>query len=190
MRTLVLVLLSLNMLSGCVPILVGGAATGAALAHDKRTAGTLVEDEAIEDKALVRLARDRDFYHKIHINVTSYNMRVLVTGEAPDEASRQRVFELVRGIPKVRQVYNEITIGPPTSVMVRNNDTWLTTKVKSNLLRIKDMDTTHVKVVTEKGVVYLMGFLKPQEGDAVANLTRKIGGVRKVVKLFETPAQP
>ena len=189
MRTLVLTVLSLNILSGCAPILVGGAATGASVAHDTRTVGTVVEDEAIEDKAIFGLARDRTFYHKIHINVTSYNMMVLVTGEAPDEASRQRVIDVVRGILKVRQVYNEVTIGPPSSMMSRSSDTLLTTKVKSNLLRIKNFDPTRVKVVTEKGVVYLMGLLHPKEASAVAALTRRVGGVQKVVKLFETPNQ-
>ena len=186
-RNVILTLLSVHILAGCGPAIVGGAATGAVIAHDTRTTGTVVEDEAIELKVANKIFKDKELFNQTHINVTSYNNNVLVTGETPTEEMRQRVITLTTKTPKVRHVYNEVSVEPPRPMLSRSNDAWITTKIKSNLLRIKDFDSTRVKVVTEKGVVYLMGFLNEQEGTAVAEHVRRISGVRKVVKLFEVP---
>jgi len=186
-RNVILTLLSVHILAGCAPAIVGGAATGVVIAHDTRTTGTVVEDEAIELKVANKIFKDKELFNQTHINVTSYNNNVLVTGETPTEEMRQRVITLTTKTPKVRHVYNEVSVEPPRPMLSRSNDAWITTKIKSNLLRIKDFDSTRVKVVTEKGVVYLMGFLNEQEGTAVAEHVRRISGVRKVVKLFEVP---
>jgi osmotically-inducible protein OsmY len=151
-------------------------------AHNTRTTGTFVEDEAIELKIINSVSQNADYSH---INATSYNNIVLLTGEAATEDVRQRIHDLAAATEKVRQVHDYIRVGPTSSLAARSNDTWLTTQVKTQHLRIKDFDPTRVKVVTESGVVYLMGLLNPKEGAAVAELTRRIGGVRKVVKLFE-----
>ena len=181
----VLLLLSLGILPGCGLFIAGGVATGAVIAHDSRTTGTLIEDEAIEIKAGKAIAEDEELASLAHINVTSYNTKVLVTGEAPTEALRERVIAIVRTIEKVQDVYDAITLVKPSSLGSRSSDGLLTTKVKTQLLRIKGFDPTRVKVVTERGVVYLMGFLNRDEGNAVAAVARRVGGVQKVVKLFE-----
>jgi osmotically-inducible protein OsmY len=181
----VLPLLSVGILPGCGLFIAGSVATGAVIAHDSRTTGTLIEDEAIEIKAGKAIAEDEELASSAHINVTSYNTKVLVTGEAPTEALREQVIAIVRTIEKVQDVYDEITLAKPSSLGSRSSDGLLTAKVKTQLLRIKGFDPTRVKVVTERGVVYLMGFLNRDEGNAVAAVARRVGGVQKVVKLFE-----
>jgi osmotically-inducible protein OsmY len=182
---LYVLLLSLGILPGCGLFIAGGMATGAVIAHDSRTTGTLIEDEAIEIKAGKAIAEDEELASSAHINVTSYNTKVLVTGEAPTEALRERVIDIVSKIEKVQHVYDEIAIAKPSSLGSRSSDALLTTKVKTQLLWIKGFDPTRIKVVTERGVVYLMGLLNRDEGNAGAAVTRRMGGVQKVVKLFE-----
>ncbi len=174
-----------SVLGGCVGAIVTGAATGVAIANDRRTAGTLIEDNSIELKAGQLLRADNELYEQTHINVTAYNLKVLLSGEAPTPELRNRVVDIVRDIRKVEHVYNEITVAAPSSMVARSNDTLLTTKVKTKLFGIKDFDSTRVKVVTENGVVYMMGLLKEIEANAVTEAARRISGVLKVVKLFE-----
>lgn len=178
-------LLSTLILHGCAAAVVAGGATGATVAHDTRTTGTLIEDQAIELKANQAFFKDEEINENAHLNVTSYNMIVLVTGEAPTEALRERIINIVRDIPKVTQVYNEITIAAPSSFVSRSSDSLITSKVKTKLLTLDNFDGTRVKVVTEKGVVYLMGLLTRAEADRATEVTRQTGGVQKVVKLFQ-----
>jgi osmotically-inducible protein OsmY len=117
--------------------------------------------------------------------VTSYNTVVLVTGEAPTEELRKQVIEIVRGVEKVRKVYDEVSIAAPSALTSRTSDTLLTGKVKAQLFGSKKLDATRVKVVTEKGVVYLMGLIPRAHGDAAAEVARRVSGVQRVVKLFE-----
>jgi osmotically-inducible protein OsmY len=175
----------LALLQGCVAAAATGAVTGTAIAYDRRTTGTIIEDQAIELKAYRALKSDAEVDEKTHINVTSYNKAVLLTGEAPTEELRARTVDLVRNIPEVTQVFNEITIAAPSSLMSRSSDSVITTKVKTKLFGEKGIDATKVKVVTEKGVVYLMGLLTPEEGDIATEASRQVGGVQKVVKLFQ-----
>lgn len=172
-------------LSGCVPLAVGTAATGAAVAHDTRTTGTVLEDQTIELKASNALAADAELRAETHINITSYNLVVLISGEAPTEELRARVVDRVRRVDRVKLVHNEVAIAAPSSVTSRSSDTLITTKVKTALLGLENFDGTRVKVVTERGIVYLMGLLTREEGDRAANAVRGVGGVQKVVKLFE-----
>ena len=175
-------------LQGCAGLIVGGAATGASVAHDERTAGTVVEDESIELKAVHDLRADRVLDAQSHLNVTSYNNIVLLTGETPTKELRDRAEKLVAGVEKVRRVHNEVTIGEPSTMLARSTDTVITTKVKASLLSVKGIehfDPTRVKVVTEASVVYLMGLLSPAESDAVGETVRQVGGVERVVKIFE-----
>ncbi|MGH8594291.1 MAG: division/outer membrane stress-associated lipid-binding lipoprotein [Gammaproteobacteria bacterium] len=172
-------------LQGCAAVIVGGAATGAAVAHDSRTTGTVVDDEAIELKAGHAIRRDEQLRRQTHINFTSYNNMVLVSGEAPTEELKKRAIERIRGIPKVRRVYDEITIAAPSSLTSRSSDTLLTASVKGKLLTIRNFDGTRIKVVTEKGVVFLMGLVTRREGGIAAEASRQVSGVQKVVKLFE-----
>jgi len=176
-------------LQGCAPIVAGGAATGAAVTSDQRTTGTVIEDQVIETKAGDFFRADAALSQQARISVTSYNQIALVTGQAPTEDLRKRAVEYVSRIAKVRHVYNEIEIGSPVTAMQISSDTVLTTKVKSKLLAVKDLKSTDVKVVSENGVVYLMGLLDQPTGDAVAEVVAGVSGVRKVVKLFEPPAR-
>ena len=152
---------------------------------DQRTLGTVVEDQAIELKANKELSLDADIRENGHINVTSYHNVVLVSGEVPTEALKQRTIQIVRDIPKVKKVYDELTIAAPSSLISRSSDSVLSGKVKSKLLLLKNFNANRVKVVTEKGVVYLMGLISRVNADRVTEETRQTSGVQKVVKLFE-----
>jgi len=179
--------LILLLLSGCATVVVGAGAAGttATVAHDRRTTGTFIEDQAIELKAVKSFFSDKEINDSSHINVTSYNTVVLITGETPSDDIKNRIVNIVRDIPKVTHVYDEITIAAPSSWTSRSSDTLITSKVKTKLLLLKDFDGTRVKIVTEKGVVYLMGLLTRAESDDATRETQQTGGVQKVVKLFQ-----
>lgn len=178
-------LIGATTLTGCLEaVVVGGAATGAVAAADRRTTGSFIDDEGIEIKASAAISKD-DSLKDAHINVTSLNGVVLLTGEVPTEAQRTKILEHVRAVPRVRRVVNEIRISPPTAYSARFSDTWLTTKVRSKMTGDDKLDSLQIKVVTENGVVYLMGLAKKSEGERAAELASQVGGVQKVVKLFE-----
>jgi osmotically-inducible protein OsmY len=168
-------------------MVVGGAATTAVVAHDRRTAGTMVEDQSIELKAYDRLAQDEEIKQGSRINVTSYNKMVLLTGQANSEALRRKAEQLVSKVDQVRRVVNEIEIGSTASFGEHSRDVALTAEVKLKLSNVKlpDFDSLRVKVVTERGSVYLMGLLTKEEAKAVTDVVRYISGVRRVVKVFE-----
>ena len=172
-------------IQGCVAAAATGAVAGTAAVVDPRTTGTVIEDEAIELKARKALVSNKSVNEQVHINFTSYNTQVLVTGEAPTEELRQQVIEMVRTTEKVKHVYNEVTIAAPSSMVSRSSDTVLTSKVKTKLLASNDVRGNNVKVVTEKGIVYLMGLVTRKEADTAADIASQTGGVQKVVKLFE-----
>jgi osmotically-inducible protein OsmY len=187
-RTLLAVALLTSLLGGCAAVVVTGAATGANAAHDRRTIGAYIDDEGIELKALLAITEDKEVYKQVHINVISVNGVVLLVGQAPTEELRMKIEDLTREIEKVRVVHNEITIAAPNSYMTRSSDSLITAKVKGSLFGIKGQegfDPTRVKVVTENGIVYLMGILYRSEADAVATRASRVSGVQKVVKLFE-----
>jgi osmotically-inducible protein OsmY len=187
-NALLVVLLTSSLLYGCAAAVVGGTATGATAVHDRRTVGTFIDDEGIELKARMAIFDDKELNSQIHVNIISINGVVLLVGQAPTEAARQKAAELVTPIPKVRLVHNEMTIAAPNSFMTRSSDSLITAKVKTKLFSIKEFenfDPTRVKVVTENGIVYLMGILTHREADAVTDAARQVGGVQKIVKLFE-----
>ena len=182
-----LILSIASLLQACAgAFIAGGAAVSAA--HDRRSLGSFVEDQNIELKAYDLISNDPEIDKDSNISVTSYNGIVLLSGQAPTPESRNRAEQLVRQIPQIRKIHNELSIGPSSTIGIRSNDTWVTTKIKTNLLKVKNhenFDPTRVKVVTENGTVYLMGLLNPQEADDVVNVIRSIKGVQKVVKMFE-----
>jgi osmotically-inducible protein OsmY len=172
------------LLQGCVPIVIGAAVGGTAMvATDRRTTGTQVDDEVIEDKLALSI-RER-FKGDFHVNVTSYSGIVLLTGEVPAEAAKADVAELARTTPKVRSVQNELVVGAVTDLGSRSNDTLITSKVKTRFVEANKFQINHVKVVTERGVVYLMGVVRRDEGDAAAEIASTTSGVQRVVKVFE-----
>jgi osmotically-inducible protein OsmY len=174
--------------SGCAPLVIGGvAATTATVAHDRRTAGSMIEDDAIKLRVSNALYDEEPLRENSHINVTVFNGIVLLSGETPTETFRKQAEEIARVQEKVRRVYNELQVAAPSSMMTRSSDTWLTTKVKSSLvgMDIKDFDPTRVTVTSENGTVFLMGLVYRNEADAAVNAARQVGGVQRVVKLFE-----
>jgi osmotically-inducible protein OsmY len=184
MRILVILLVLLApVLGGCVAAVLGAGAAGAAVGFDRRSTGAYTDDETIEWK--ISLAIRDKFGEKAHINVTSFNRIVLLTGEAPTEEMRQDIQKIAQGIGSVRDVRNEIAVGKPTSIETWSDDSYLTSKVMANMLGNNDVNQYHVKVVTESGVVYLMGLVTRKEGDAAAQVARNTSGVKRVVKVFE-----
>jgi osmotically-inducible protein OsmY len=171
------------LLNGCIPIAIGGVAATAQIATDRRTTGAQLDDELIEDKSVAQIA-DR-LKSDMHVNVTSYNGIVLLTGEVATEGSKNDVAQIVRSMPKVRIVQNELVIGPTSTLSARTNDTFITSKVKARFVEARNFQINHVKVVTERRVVYLMGIVRHDEGDAAAQTARTTSGVERVVKVFE-----
>ncbi|MBI3345171.1 MAG: BON domain-containing protein [Gammaproteobacteria bacterium] len=179
------VALSAALLQGCAAVVVGGAATGIAVAHDRRTADTIVDDETIEVKAMGALNADKEIRDQTHLNVTSYNNVVLMTGETPTQQLGQRAYKIVSGLDKVKKVHNETVVAAPSSFGSRSNDALLTSKVKARMIATKGFDSTLVKVVSERGTVYLLGLVTQAEGKLAGEIARQTEGVQKVVKLFE-----
>ncbi|SMF03885.1 BON domain-containing protein [Pseudogulbenkiania subflava] len=174
-------LLSVGM-SACVPLVVGGAAAGAAVATDRRTSGAYIDDQAIELKASDQVSAKLP---SAHINIASYNRAVLMSGEVPSEAAREQAELIVRGTPNVRKVYNHTVVAGSSALSERNNDTWITTKVRTRLFDGKGFSPQTIKIVTERGVVYMMGLVTQAEGEAAAKVVSQTSGVQKVVTLFE-----
>ena len=171
-------------LLGCA-ITAAGSGAAAIASLDRRTAGTIIEDQTIELKAYDSIRTNEELAKKTHINITSYNTAVLITGESPLDEMRQEVISLVTAVEKVTHVYNEITIAAPSSMVSRSGDVYITTKVKTKLFADKILNGLTIKIVTEKGVVYLMGIVNHQEAEIATNIARETGGVQKVVKLFQ-----
>jgi osmotically-inducible protein OsmY len=175
-------ILIIALLCGCAAAVVGGVGTAVVVAEDRRTVGTVTEDQGIEVKAGSRIG---DKFKDPHINVTSYNRMVLLTGEAPDAATKSEIEKIVRAVENVRGVYNEIAIAGNTALSARTNDTYLTSKVKTRFIDQQKFNVVHVKIVTEANVVYLLGLVKHKEADDASQIARTTGGVQKVVRLFE-----
>lgn len=186
---LVAVLAPMLALQGCAPLVAGGAAATAVVTSDQRTTGTVIEDQVIETKAYDFFGADAGLSQQSRVSATSYNQIVLLTGQTPTEELRKRAADYASRIAKVRHVYNELEIRAPLTAMQVSADGLTTTKVKSKLLTVRDLKSTDVKVVTENGVVFLMGLLDQATGDTVAEVVAGVAGVRKVVKLFEAPAR-
>jgi len=173
----------LGALQGCVPLVVGGAALGAASTMDRRTLGAQTEDKSITVKAEIQVPKivgDAG-----HVNIASFNRKVLLTGEVRDEAMKARVEAEVRRIENVVSVINELAIAGPSSYTSRSSDALITTNVKASLVEMKTISATSFKVVTERGTVYLMGRVTQREGDLGAKIAQSVSGVQRVVKIFE-----
>lgn len=183
-RTALAATLAATLLGACAPVLIGGAAVGGAMvASDRRTSGAQVDDQGIELKAGQRISQaigDRG-----HINVTSFNRQVLLSGEVPSEADKAAVEQAIARVENVKTVVNELTVMPNSSLGTRSNDALITSKLKATYVDSRDLFANAYKVVTERGVVYLMGRVTDREATRGANLARNVGGVQKVVTLFE-----
>ncbi len=169
--------------TACVPLVIGGAAATVAIAEDRRSPGTFVDDQSIENSALLRV-KSR-FGGQVHVNITSYNRQVLVTGEAATDAVKRGVEEEISTVKGITRIFNELAVGPQAGVMSVSNDARLTTVVKTRFLDANRFQANHVKVVTEAGVVFLLGIVKRSEADAASQLASTTSGVVRVVRLFE-----
>lgn len=170
-------------LSACAPVMMGGAVVGTFVAVDRRTSAAQLEDETIELKGASSL-RD-NLGDRVHVNITSYNRRVLITGEVPNAQDRQLVEKVVSGLANVRAITNELAVMGNTTLTQRSSDTFITGKVKAGLIDAKDLYASAIKVVTERSTVYLMGRVTKREADRATEIARGTSGVSKVVRVFE-----
>jgi osmotically-inducible protein OsmY len=186
LRWMILSTLALVM-SGCGAVVVGGAVATATVVHDRRTAGTFVEDQNILLKAIQLRDKDEALHEQANIGIDVFNLQVLLTGQTQNMAVVNSFKRQVEGIPSVRGVFNEVIVGAESTFGEATSDAYLTTKVKLALFNvdIDDFDPTRVQVTSSQGSVYLMGLLTPAEADAVTEKVRFVGGVKRVVKLFE-----
>ena len=177
-------LLAAATLAGCAaPLILGGAAMGSMVAVDRRTTGTQVEDEGIELRATNQIFGD--YGDKVHINVTSFNRQVLLTGEVPTQEVRDAVAQKVAKVANVRSIVNELAVMPSTPLTQRSNDTFITGKMRASLVDAKDLTGSAFKVVTERGDIYLIGIVSQREAKRATAIARGVSGVRKVVRVFE-----
>jgi osmotically-inducible protein OsmY len=176
-------------LQGCAPLVVGGAVAGGAMvAVDRRQPDIMATDERIEIQATNRISEL--FKDKGHINVTSFNRQVLLTGEAGTEALKQDAERAAATTPEVKSVTNELVIAPPSELGARSNDTYITSLVKSRFVTAQKFNPVHVKVVTERATVYLMGLVTKREADDATQIARTTSGVKRVVRVFEYIPDP
>lgn len=184
-RLCTLVSLSL-ILQGCV--FVAGAAAGAAaiaVVYDHRTFQNAVQDTTIANKIVDKIHAVPALRNECHIEVTVFHNVVLLTGQTPNAEWKQRAEEIAKSVPDVSRVYNQLSIEGVTSTLTRTSDSWITTKIKTQMLATEDLKSSSIKVVTESGVVYLMGIVTRQQADIAVDIARQISGVQKVVKIFQ-----
>ena len=170
-------------LGACAPLMVGGMVGGAMVASDRRTSGIQLEDEGIELRSANRIREMLG--SRVHINVTSYNRQVLLTGEVPNQKDKDYANQLISQVDNVRTVVNELVIGPSSSLADRSMDTLISGKVKASMVDSKDIFANAFKVVTERGTVYLMGRVTQREAQRATDLARQVSGVKKVVRIFD-----
>jgi osmotically-inducible protein OsmY len=176
-------LASLVSLSACAPLIVGGAVMTGVVATDRRTTGTLVEDESIELK--VASAVRQEMGDRIHLNVTSFNRQVLLSGEVRTAADKERAEKLAQSQENVTSVVNDLAVMPVSTLTQRSRDTVITGRVKAAFVDAKDLQVNAFKVVTERGIVYLMGRVTAREAKRATDIARGMSGVTKVVRVFE-----
>jgi osmotically-inducible protein OsmY len=180
---LIALLGALPLLAGCPAMIAAGVVHGVIIANDERSTGAQLDDQTIEIK--VTTAAGGRWGNEVHLNVTSYNGIVLLTGEAPSTIIQDEITKIAKTTDRVRIVQNEMVIGPVTDLGARTNDTYITSKVKTRLLEDEKVKAIYIKVVTERSVVYLMGIVPRQEGEQAAQIAATTSGVARVVKVFE-----
>ena len=174
---------AIALLPGCVPVVVMGATEAVVSAGDPRSTGAQIDDQTIEFK--VTTAAGSRWGNEVHLNVTSYNGIVLLTGEAPSTVVQDEITQMTKSTDRVRIVQSEMVIGPVTDLGPRTNDTYITSKVKTRLVQEDKVKALYIKVVTERSVVYLMGMVTREEADAAAQVAATTSDVARVVKVFE-----
>lgn len=180
-----LTFLSISYLQGCAVAAVSGAATGIAMVNDRRSTGTIVEDQSNELKALKVCLQNPEIWKKSHISAISYNNTLLLVGQTPNENFKREVEEELQSLTKIHKVHNELTIGKPVPLSTRSEDAWITTQIKARMFGKRDLNPARIKVVTENGIVYLMGLTTEEEQIKATEIARSTEGVEKVVQIFD-----
>jgi len=171
-------------LAACVPLVIGGAvATGTMVATDRRTSGTVLEDNSIDVKASSRITSNLG--ERVHVNVTSYNRQVLLTGEVPSEQDKQLVEKVVSGVENVRNIVNELAVMGNSTLTQRASDALVTSRTKANLVDAKDLIASAFKITTERGTVYVMGRVTQREANRATEIITRTSGVQRLVRIFE-----
>jgi osmotically-inducible protein OsmY len=183
LRNLAALTLSVPVLAGCFGAAAVGVGTGALMLTDRRNSETFISDQGMEIRAANRIGDQ--YGDKVHVNVTSYNRMLLLTGEVPTEVMKADVEKLASAVPNVKAITNELAIAGPASFGGRSNDSYITSKVKARFVDANKFSPNHVKVVTEAGVVFLLGLVTQAEADAAVEIARTTGGVQKVIRVFE-----
>jgi osmotically-inducible protein OsmY len=177
-------LATLLSVSACFPLVAGGVVMTGFVAVDRRTSGAMLEDQAIEVKTSARI-RDT-LGERVHVNVTSYNRKVLLTGEVPDAQDKERVGEIAKNIDNTSSVWNEVGVTAITTMTERTNDLIAAGRIKADLIDAKDLFSNAYKVVVERGNVYVMGRITAREAKRVSSVISGVTGVKKVVLVHET----
>ncbi|MET4161516.1 osmotically-inducible protein OsmY [Marinobacterium sp. MBR-111] len=184
-HSLIAIVMTSTLVTGCSNIISATRDEPIRENQDSRTLGSYLEDEAIETKTLVNISKGSQPLAQSHINVVSYNGQILLVGQVPNEQVKQEAERVASQVRHVRKIHNELEIAGPTSTIVRSNDVYLTSRIKVQMLADKSIEGNRIKVVTENGVVYLMGLVRRDEADRAVDITRSVTGVRKIVKVFE-----
>ncbi|MBR9829874.1 MAG: BON domain-containing protein [Oceanospirillales bacterium] len=184
-RPLIAMVLASTVLTGCSSLVSATREEPIQEDQGSRTLGRYLEDESIETKTLVNISKGSQALAQSHINVVSYNAQLLLIGQVPDEQVKQEAERIAHQVRHVRKIHNELEVAGPTSTIVRSNDVYLTSRIKVQMLADKRVSGGRIKVITENGVVYLMGLVTPAEADIAVDITRSVTGVRKIVKVFE-----
>jgi len=183
LKSAVCILRCTLLLSACAPLLLGGMAGTVVVATDRRTSGIQLEDEEIELRAASRIREM--FGDRVHVNVNSFNLQVLLTGEVPTDRDRQAVYKIVSEVENVRKILNEIAIGPISSYADRSHDVLLSSKVKAGIIDAKDLMVNTFKIIAEHDNIYLMGRVTPNEANRATEIARNVSGVKQVVRVFQ-----
>ena len=185
MKKLFIVLMILSILPGCIPVaFVAGATAGGAIVYDKRNLKTMMHDREIANRAQAKINNSAAL-RNAHVSVASFNRIVLIIGQTPTPRQRALAYELVSSVPGIKRIYNRLTMAAPSSSLARANDAWITSKVKTMMLAKSGLHSTQIKVITENGVVYLMGVVGRKQAQLATNVARRVDGVQEVVKVFE-----
>jgi len=184
-KILTLIMLAVS-LEGCF-FVVGAAAgaAGVAVVYDHRKVEKVIQDQRVAKNVSDKIAADADLRNQSHIEVTSFNQIVLLTGQTTTEEYKEQAGDLARTVPEVNRVYNEITIKGPTSSLTRASDSWITAKIKTEMLATEGLKSGTIKVVTENGAVYLMGIVTKDQAGMAVDIAREVSGVQRVVKIFQ-----
>ncbi len=185
MPKLLLVIIAALLLQGCAAALVAGGFGAAAIAHDRRTVGTQLDDKTLASRISSKLNDNQAIKTHTNVNVHVYNGAALLVGQTPNDHLKRDVQKIVESVPNLKRIQNQLRISNPTAISTRSHDLWLASKVKTQLLTDKRIDGLHIEVVVEDGEVFLMGLVKEEEANIAVDVVRHIDGVARVIKAFE-----